>query len=288
MNTEQAYINGFVKRASECGYSEQEAVEIYKEADIRQFGRNLFAGIIKKPRRTGGAIAGVAGAGLGGAAGGVIGGVHNLINPGTEVDEETGETVDRNRLKAILMGSLKGLGIGAGIGGGIGAGLGAYRGNQVQNAMKIDPQYRRDWRAEGVDIVNSSVLSKRASEHGFNQTEAIELYKQAFGEKDGPYRQEQAAQMMADEQILKAIAHNKEKHKGHYYFNPLVAGPVRELYNRLSRRFHAASAGYHGGLINAAFAGGLGPIPSIVMGDDKRKAIARRLFEEHANKHSPE
>jgi hypothetical protein len=165
MNTEQAYINGFVKRASECGYSEQEAVEIYKEADIRQFGRNLFAGLIKKPRRTMGAIYGVGGAGLGGAAGGVIGGVHNLINPGTEVDSDTGETVDRSRLKAILMGSLKGLGIGAGIGGGIGAGWGVYNGNRFHNTMKADPQYRRFRRREAVDIANDAGLSKRASEH---------------------------------------------------------------------------------------------------------------------------
>jgi len=32
MNTEQAYINGFVKRASEYGYNQQEALEIYKQA----------------------------------------------------------------------------------------------------------------------------------------------------------------------------------------------------------------------------------------------------------------
>lgn len=32
MNTEQAYINGFVKRASEYGYSEDETMEILKQA----------------------------------------------------------------------------------------------------------------------------------------------------------------------------------------------------------------------------------------------------------------
>jgi len=32
MNTQQAYINGFVKRAAEYGYNRQEALEIYKQA----------------------------------------------------------------------------------------------------------------------------------------------------------------------------------------------------------------------------------------------------------------
>jgi hypothetical protein len=130
---------------------------------------------------------------------------------------------------------------------------------------------------------------KRASERGFSQDEAIELYKQAYGEEHGPYRQEQAARMMADEQILKALAHNRENHKANYYFNPFVGGPLTELVNRATRRFHAASADEHGGLINAGSSAlGFGGIPSIVMGDDKRKAMARKLFEEHANKHSPE
>jgi hypothetical protein len=130
---------------------------------------------------------------------------------------------------------------------------------------------------------------KRAAEYGLSENQAMSLYKKAYGEEHGPYRQEQAARMLADEQILKAIGHNKEKHKGHYYFNPFVSGPLSELYNRFSRRFHAGSADEHGGLINAlSGAVGLGGIPTAVMGDDKRKEMARRLFEEHASKHSPE
>ena len=35
MNTQQAYINGFVKRASEYGYSEEQALGILKEASTR-------------------------------------------------------------------------------------------------------------------------------------------------------------------------------------------------------------------------------------------------------------
>jgi hypothetical protein len=132
-------------------------------------------------------------------------------------------------------------------------------------------------------------FTKRAAEYGLNASETQVMLKKAFGEEDGPYRQEHAARMLADEQILKAIAHNKEKHKGHYYFNPLVGGPLTELINRLSRRYHAASAGEHGGLINVgSSAVGFGGIPSMIMGDDKRKEMARKLFEEHASKHSPE
>lgn len=132
-------------------------------------------------------------------------------------------------------------------------------------------------------------FTKRAAEYGLNAGETQSMLKRAFGEEEGPYRQEHAARMMADEQILKAIAHNKEKHKGHYYFNPLVGGPLTELANRLTRRYHAASAGEHGGLINmGSSAVGFGGIPSAIMGDDKRKEMARKLFEEHASKHSPE
>jgi hypothetical protein len=34
MTTQQAYIDGFVKRASECGYSESEAVELLKNSGL--------------------------------------------------------------------------------------------------------------------------------------------------------------------------------------------------------------------------------------------------------------
>ena len=142
---------------------------------------------------------------------------------------------------------------------------------------------------------------KRAAEYGLNASETQTMLKKAFGEEDGPYRQDQAAKMMADEQILKAIAHNREKHKGHYYLNPFVGGPLSELVKRLSRRYHATAAGEHGALIEGGshaaaaatalgvpFVGGLGAIPPMIMGNDKRKDLARKIFEEHASKHSPE
>jgi hypothetical protein len=152
MNTEQAFAEGFVKRASEYGYNEDESREILKQAGLDQFKRNIMAALIKKPAIPSAVAHGVAGAGLGGAAGGFIGGVNNLIDPGTEVDPETGKTVDRSRLKAMLMGSLKGFGIGAGIGGGVGTGYGASVGNRIQHFKNIDPDFRRKWRRGGVDL----------------------------------------------------------------------------------------------------------------------------------------
>lgn len=151
MNTEQAFVEGFVKRASEYGYNENEAEEMLKQASRDQFIRNIIAGVLKKPVRTMSAGYGLAGATVGGAAGGAIGGVHNLINPGTEVDPETGKTVDRSRLTSALNGALKGLGIGAGIGGGIGVGAGVWNGNRWKKLIK-DPINRRSNRAEGVDV----------------------------------------------------------------------------------------------------------------------------------------
>ena len=49
MDTQQAYINGFVKRAAEYGYSEQEAVSILKKA-------NLMDSIKDIPNRLGGYV----------------------------------------------------------------------------------------------------------------------------------------------------------------------------------------------------------------------------------------
>jgi hypothetical protein len=128
---------------------------------------------------------------------------------------------------------------------------------------------------------------KRANEHGFSRDEAVELYKQAFAEEDGPYRQEQAARMMAAEQVLKAIAHNKEKHKGHYYLNPFVGGPLTEMGTRLQRRFHAGSAGEQGGLMNSLL-GLPGVIANTVMGDKETRDKHREMYKAHSDKKSPE
>jgi hypothetical protein len=41
MNTEQAYINGFVKRAADYGYTKEQATEMFKEAESSFLGRYL-------------------------------------------------------------------------------------------------------------------------------------------------------------------------------------------------------------------------------------------------------
>jgi hypothetical protein len=128
---------------------------------------------------------------------------------------------------------------------------------------------------------------KRASEHGFSQNEAVELYKRAFGEEDGPYRQEQAARMVAEEQLLRALAHNKENNPGHYYLNPFVGGPLTELASRIQRRYHAGSAGEHGGALNL-LGGPVGPIANAVIGGANKRDAHRRMYEEYAGKESPE
>jgi hypothetical protein len=127
---------------------------------------------------------------------------------------------------------------------------------------------------------------KRAMEHGFTDNEAFALLKKAFGEEDGPYRQEQAAKMMAAEQVLKAIQHNKEKHKAHYLLNPFVSGPVREMAERLKRRFHAGAAGEHGGLVNLL--GAPGVAANTILGNEEKRDARRKMFDEHSSGRSAE
>ena len=121
MNTEQAYIEGFVKKASEYGFDENQAMDLLKTAGNGRLARNIIAGIFKTPRKTIGAIGGAAGGLVGGGIGGAIGGVNGLINPGQEIDPETGQLVDKSRIMSALKGGLKGTAVGGALGGGIGA-----------------------------------------------------------------------------------------------------------------------------------------------------------------------
>ena len=58
MNTQQqAYINGFVKRASEYGYSEAEAIELYKKAfSFADLGQRMGAGADRGMQNIGSAL----------------------------------------------------------------------------------------------------------------------------------------------------------------------------------------------------------------------------------------
>jgi hypothetical protein len=142
MNIEQAYINGFVKKASEYGFDKNQALAILKEAEVNPV-RNYLAGLIRRPIKAMASTLAGGGAVAGGAAGGVIGGIKGLISPGQEVDSETGETVDRDRLKAMLTNGLVGAGVGAGVGTGVGAGAGALIGRDSANLRKTSPKYRQ-------------------------------------------------------------------------------------------------------------------------------------------------
>ena len=126
---------------------------------------------------------------------------------------------------------------------------------------------------------------KRASEYGFNENEAVELLKSAA--EDGPFRTQEAANMMASEAKLKALAHNRKKHPGHYYLNPFVGGPISEMLTRLGRRHHATMADEDGALLGVA--SGLSRLPlGAILGGDKRKDKARDIFNKHVADQDPE
>jgi hypothetical protein len=126
---QQAYIEGFVKRASEYGFSENEAVEILKRANApapvaapaHVGARRAFAGI-------GGAMGGL----QGGAVGAGLGALKGLIAPGEEMDPETKKMVQRGRLEAMLSSGAQGALIGGGIGGLAGGAHGLSVGNRLR------------------------------------------------------------------------------------------------------------------------------------------------------------
>jgi energy-coupling factor transporter ATP-binding protein EcfA2 len=105
------------------------------------------------------------GAGAGGVVGGAIGGVHNLINPGTEVDPDTGETVDRSRLKSALGGALKGLGIGAGIGGGIGFSKGHIEREKAIRDLIKNRGNTPSSPFDGLNYIEDQVLRAKYNKH---------------------------------------------------------------------------------------------------------------------------
>ena len=124
MNTqEQAYINGFVKKASEYGLNQQDAYTMFKQASPTI----NFPGL--KGYRRGMAGAGALSGGVHGSAiGAGVGALKGLISPNEEIDPETGKTVQSGRLSSMLSNAGKygliGGGVGAGVGAGIGTGMG--------------------------------------------------------------------------------------------------------------------------------------------------------------------
>jgi hypothetical protein len=121
---------------------------------------------------------------------------------------------------------------------------------------------------------------KRASEYGYSEEEAVEIYKTA---KIGPWSADQAGNMMADEQKLKAMAYNKKNHKNHYYFNPFVAGPITEALTRLNRRTNAGAA--DDGLAYNFLSGG--SLANAIRGGEDRRATVRNMFNKDINGEQP-
>ena len=151
MSTEQAYINGFIKRASEHGLNDIEAYSLFKQANWKgKLWDAVARSHQKSPGLTGAALNGVPGLLGGGAIGGIIGGAKGLISPGEKVDTETGKTVNRSRLEGMLHSGGIGAGIGAGAGAGIGASLGFMHGRNMAHAAKL-------WQAEH----EAAMLAKR-------------------------------------------------------------------------------------------------------------------------------
>ena len=139
-NQQQAYINGFVKRAAAHGFSENQAEHMLKQSGIRDV---LFKTLGRTGGTVGGAGGAVLGAGLGGIGGGAlgagVGAFEGLTDPGEEKDPVSGEMIEKSIPKAMLAKALRRAQTGALIGGtagGIGAGgAGAYFGRKVGKGM---------------------------------------------------------------------------------------------------------------------------------------------------------
>ena len=120
---------------------------------------------------------------------------------------------------------------------------------------------------------------KRAAEYGYTVEQAMQAFKIAADDDLGPWQAERAADMMATELKLKALLHNKQKHKGHYYLNPFVGGPITEGFTRLKRRSAASMANKHG--IPVQLLGG--GLLSAIRGDEELRARARDNFNNNLN-----
>jgi hypothetical protein len=124
---------------------------------------------------------------------------------------------------------------------------------------------------------------KRAAEYGFSKDNALELLK-AAEEEMGPFDAERAADMMAAELKLKALAHNKKEHPYHYYLNPFVGGPLTEGITRLHRRGHAGMADDE--ILAHHLLGG--PFLNMYRGGEDTRDKVREKFNKAIGDYSPE
>lgn len=77
---------------------------------------------------------------------------------------------------------------------------------------------------------------KQAELYGLNTHETLNLLKTA----SRPYRNEQAAKVRAMDESVGANKYTRQNDPVQYVVNPFVQGPIREVKNRLVRRYHAA------------------------------------------------
>lgn len=197
MNTQEAYINGFVKRAAEYGYSEDQAVELYKQAagklltDAQRAVSRAGAASLKNmdphlrtvlkqelADRYGGTLHhAINNAQFGGLVGAGVGGLSGLLDPGEEVDPITGHRRTKSRLTGALGGALTGGLAGGALAGAVGGGI--HMKNNDWKFKDFDTKgYVREARRRAQDILPSAEQMKALS-HA-DQFEVGRQYREAL------------------------------------------------------------------------------------------------------------
>jgi hypothetical protein len=191
MNTEQAYINGFVKRANAYGFSDNEALELYKLAwSMEGIGGGVGRVLGGLAGGVGGTAAGIAG----GAAAGGVGGA----GFGGGLGQSAGNAISDNKTVGTVgkyvggtMGGLGGIAGGAVTGGVTGLVGGAVRGGNLGhrvgsaigrglssagNAIKNIPQNLNHSFNAGKNMLNTNVSNPAVNQMSTpnNETPAVE------------------------------------------------------------------------------------------------------------------
>jgi hypothetical protein len=148
MNTQQAYINGFVKRAAECGLSDNEAIALCKQAGkVNPAAYALLNALPTVGMYAGRQMTGNPYGAFGGLfAGGIPRGIYttNVDEENPHVKESLSEVALPYRLGGLLLGGgagailgsksnniYDGIVLGSGMGQMLGAGIGASKYNEL-------------------------------------------------------------------------------------------------------------------------------------------------------------
>jgi hypothetical protein len=105
---------------------------------------------------------------------------------------------------------------------------------------------------------------KQAASHGLNEHEAVAILKEA-----GAFRNTAAANVRGLDEKIKNDEYIRKNHPFQYALNPLVPGPLSEMYHRLKRREQATTVGHP---ILGSLRGT--PLP-VLMGGAKAQEYAR-------------